>query len=166
MDQIAHRGPPWRRGSRRKKNTARSFHRAVSIAQSWAGWDGLLLGLFVGVDDAARLVLGRGDDDLDVRILELVHGVALDAAELRLEHARLCELATLAERNVADDGLKRGLADVVGELAVVEALGRRDRLAEDVEIRVAVRRHVVAERIAAGLGRAILILLHDLARAR
>src|SRR5664279_2244247 len=89
MDQIAHRGPPWRRRSRRKKNTARSFHRAVSIAQSWAGWDGLLLGLFVGVDDTARLVLGRRDDDLDVRILELVHGVALDAAELRLEHCLL-----------------------------------------------------------------------------
>src|SRR5450631_3435630 len=106
-----------------QKNTARSFHRAVSIAQSWAGWDGLLLRLFVGVDHVARLVFGRRYDGQGVRVLELVDAVALDAAELRLEHPRLRPFAIGGEFDVADDGLERGLADVVGELAVVEALG-------------------------------------------
>src|SRR5450830_667031 len=97
-------------------DTARSFDRAASTSHSWAGWDGLLLGLFVGVDHVARLVFGRRDDGQGIRVLELIDAVALDAAELGLEHPRLRPLAALAEGDIADDGFEGGLADVVASL--------------------------------------------------
>src|SRR5664280_2921776 len=87
-------------------DTVRSFDRAASTSHSWAGWDCLLLGLFVGVDHVARLVFGRRDDGQGVRVLELIDGVALDAAELRLEHPRLRPFAIWRKLDVADDGLE------------------------------------------------------------
>src|SRR5450755_5006496 len=103
-----------------KTDTARSFDRAASKSHLWAGWDGLLLGLFVRIDHVARLVFGRRDDGQGFRVLELIDAVARDAAELRLEHPRLRPFAIGGEFDVADDGFERGLAQIIGELAVVE----------------------------------------------
>src|SRR5664280_801840 len=144
-----------------KKDTARSFDRAVSKSHAWAGWDDLLLGLFVGVDHVARLVFGRRNDGQGFRVLELIDGVALDAAELRLEYPRLRPFAIGRKLDVADDGLERGLAQIIGELAVVEALGGGDRLAQHVEVSIAERRHIVAQRIDAGFGGALLVRFQE-----
>src|SRR5262245_32319774 len=75
-------------------------------------------------------------------------------------------LALGAELHIADHGLERGLAHVVGEHVVLGALGRLDRLTENLQIGVGPHRHVIAERIDA-LGRgARLILLEQLHRSR
>src|SRR6516165_9612752 len=56
-------------------------------------------------------------------------------------------------------GLERGLADVVGELVVVEALGGLHRLAEDLDVGVAPGPEIVAERIdALGAGPRLVLL--------
>ena len=53
----------------------------------------------------------------------------------------------------AVDGLEGGLADVVGELVVLEAVGALDGVAEHLDVGVAPAAQIVAERIdALGLG--------------
>src|SRR5215470_18486290 len=74
-------------------------------------------------------------------------------------------LAALAELHVAHDGLERGLADVVGELVVVEALGGLHRLAEDLDVGVAPGAEIVAERIDALRAGPRLVLLEERLRA-
>ena len=57
----------------------------------------------------------------------------------------------LPELHVADDGLERRLADVVGKLVFIRALGCLDRLAEHLQVGISPHRHVIAERIDAAL---------------
>src|SRR5262249_37832418 len=106
-----------------------------------------LLRLLVGIDHVAGLVLRRREHGLRIHAAELLEVAALDVVILDLQHAALRPLAALAELHVAHDGLERGLADVVGELVVVEALGRLHRLAEDLDVGVAPGPEIVAERI-------------------
>src|SRR6476469_331094 len=121
-------------------------------------WEGLLPRLLEGIDHVARLVFRRCNDGQGIRILELIDTITLDPAELRLEDPRLRPFAALAERHIADDGLECRFAQVVGQFGVVDAFGCRDRLSENVEIRVAERGHIVAERIHARFDSTILIL--------
>src|SRR6478752_9301296 len=124
-------------------------------------WEGLLPRLLEGIDHVAGLVFRRCDNGQGLRIPELVDTIAFDPAELRLEDPRLRPFAVLAKRNIADDGFECGLAQVISEFGVVDAFGCRDRLSENVEIRVAERSHIVAERIHARFDGTILILLHE-----
>ena len=91
------------------------------------------LAILVRIDHLARLVLRRRYHDLGREVLELADVIALDVLELDLEHARLRPFALRAERHVADQGLERGLADVIGELVVIEAFRRRDCLLAEPE---------------------------------
>ena len=60
----------------------------------------------------------------------------------------LVPFAAFAELDVAHDGLEFVvLRDVVGELVVVEALGRPDRFAQHLEIGIAPAAEIVTERI-------------------
>ena len=72
---------------------------------------------------------------------------------------------SLPELHVADHGLERVGADVVGELRVIETLRSLNRLLQHLQLRIAPWRHVVAERIdalGAGLG---LVPLDEVANA-
>src|SRR5215813_9817059 len=115
-------------------------------------WDGLLPRLLEGIDHIARLVFGRRNDRQGIGVLELVDTITLDAAELCLENPRFRPFAVFAERYVADDGFECGLAQVISELGVLDAFGRRYRLSEYIEIRITERGHVVAEGIDPCLG--------------
>ena len=85
----------------------------------------------------------------------------LIAAVLHLQHATLGPLAALAEFDRAVDGLERGLADVVGQHVVLEAVGALDCVAEHLDVGIAPAAQVVAQRIdALGLG-ALLVLLEE-----
>src|SRR5262249_8312118 len=128
-------------------------------------WDVLLPRLLEGIDHIARLVFGWRNDGQGIGVLELVDTITLDAAELRLEDPRLRPFAVFAERYIADDGFECGLAQVISEFGVVDAFGRRDRLSEDIEIRIAERGHIVAEGVHPRLGGTILIRLHEFPRA-
>src|SRR6516225_1133123 len=113
------------------------------------------------VDHLARFVFRGRDHNLGRDVPELTDVVALDVLKLNLQHARLRPLAVLAELHVADDGLERVGAQINGKLCVVEALGRADRLAQNLELSVAPRTDVIAERIDAFARRPRLILLHE-----
>src|SRR5215813_13254916 len=106
-----------------------------------------LLRLLVGIDHVAGLVLRRREHGLRVHATELLEVAALDVVVLDLQHAALLPLPALAELHVAHDGLERCLADVVGKLVVVEALGCLHRLAEDLDVGVAPGAEIVAERV-------------------
>src|SRR5262249_13035480 len=95
-----------------------------------------LLRLLVGIDQLAGLVVGRIDHGLGLDPLELGRVVALHISELHLQHARLGPFALGAEAYVAIHGLERVGADIVRELAVVEALGGLDRLLQYLHLRV------------------------------
>src|SRR5262249_17293511 len=120
-----------------------------------------LLRLFVRVDHLARLVLRRRHHDLRRDVLELPDVVALDVLELDLQHARLRPFALGAEFHVADHGLEGAGADVVAELGIIEALGPFDRLRQHLQLGVAPRRHVIAERIDAFGPRTGLVALDE-----
>src|SRR5262249_35440312 len=121
-----------------------------------------LLRLLVGIDHVAGLVLRRREHGLRVHATELLEVTALDVVVLDLQHAALLPLAALRDLYVARDGLEGGLADVVGELVVVEALGGLHRLAEDLDVGVAPGAEIVAERIDTLRAGAGLVLLEEL----
>ena len=79
-----------------------------------------------------------------------------------MDHARARPLAVRAEADRADDGLHLVLVQVVGELPVVEALRRVDRLLEHLADRVVERRQVEAERVDLGLDRPLRIALQEI----
>src|ERR1700730_11937583 len=106
-----------------------------------------LLRLLERIDHIAGLEIARREHGLRVHALELIDLAALDAVVLDLQHAALLPLAALAELHVAHDGLERGLADVVGERVVVEALGGLDGIPENLDIGIAPGPEVVAERV-------------------
>src|SRR6516162_5876019 len=122
------------------RDAARSCNRAVSnsLSHLWADcWDGLLLGLFVRIDHPTGREVGRRKHSLIAHAAPRFEaGARFDVVILHLHPARLRPLAVFAEFDVTHRGLERMGADVVGELVVVEALGRRDRLPEDVKIGV------------------------------
>src|SRR5215469_4812127 len=124
-----------------------------------------LFGLLVRIDHLARLILRRRYYDLGRDVPELADVITLDVLELHLEHARLRPFARGPERHVADQGLERGVADVIGEFVVVEAFRGRYRLLQDLKLRVAPGRDVVAQHIDAFRRRPHLIPLHELRRA-
>src|SRR3954453_5534655 len=115
----------WRSGSTR--NPTLPVPDAATHPGPSATWcSRRLFRLLVGIDDVAGLQVGRGQYRLGVHALELVDGVALDAVILDLQHARLRPLATLAELDVAHDGLDRIAAQIVGDLIVIDALRTGD----------------------------------------
>src|SRR5262249_31239829 len=67
-----------------------------------------------------------------------------------------------AERDVADNGLERVALHVVGDLVLVGALGRLDRLAEDLQIGVGKGRQVPAQRVDPSLAGFRLIFLEEI----
>src|SRR5262249_54062226 len=67
--------------------------------------------------------------------------------ELGKDDARLRPFPVLAEGYVADHSVKAVAAHVVGELAVVEALGSFDRLRENLAGRVGKRRERPSQRV-------------------
>ncbi len=80
-------------------------------------------------------------------------GALLDAVILHLQHPALRPLAALAELDRTVDGLEGRLADVVGELVVLEAVGALDGVAQHLDVGIAPAAQVVAERIDALGGR-------------
>src|SRR2546426_12161950 len=113
-------------------------------------------------DSLAELVLLRPQDHLPAGLPELIHVLVDDAADLRVDLARARPLAVRAEADLADDGLHLVLVQVVGELPVVEALRRVDRLLEHLANRVVERRQVEAERVDLGLDRPLRIALQEI----
>src|SRR3972149_5433148 len=147
---VEHCPAEWEPGRRRKSKKmkeagARSDSTRTDHAP--AGTAGLLLGLLVGIDHVAGLEFGRREDGLRRHALELLDVVALHAVILDLQHARGGPLAVRAKRHRPHDRAELGLVHVVGELAIVERLGARDRVAEQLDIGVAPRARVIAERI-------------------
>src|SRR5258707_11720835 len=114
----------------------------------------LSLRLLVRIDHVARLVFSWRHYGLSVHRAELLDVVAfVDAMELDLQYPPLRPFAVLAEFDVADDGLEGVGTEVVGELLVFDALRSLDGLRQHLELRVAPRGHVIAERVDAfGLG--------------
>jgi len=53
-----------------------------NLTKSGQAPEALFFSFFVGIDQGPGFVLGRGDDDLGIRVLELVDAIALDAVEL------------------------------------------------------------------------------------
>src|SRR5262245_1017925 len=107
-------------------------------AVSWS-----LLRLLVRIDHLARFVLRRRYHDLGRDVPELADVIALDVLELHLEHAGLRPFALGPEPHLADQRVERGLADVIGELVVVEAIRGRYRLLQDLKFGIAPGRDVV-----------------------
>src|SRR5690349_6945519 len=88
----------------------------------------LLSGGRVWPDQSSRLQFLWQQHDLFRRVLELLQIVAFDALELGPYHTWCRPLALVAERDVADDRPERVAAEIVGKLAVVDALCFFDRL--------------------------------------
>src|SRR5712691_13388707 len=110
-----------------------------------------LLRLLVRIDRVAGLVLRRRQHGLIRHAApDIEAGARLDAMILHLQHAGFLPFALGAELDVTIDGLVGRRAYVVGKLAVIEALGRIDRLAIDRNVGVTPRSEVIAERINAG----------------
>src|SRR5262249_9326727 len=130
-------------------------------ASSSSSSGGSVLSLLVWVDHGPGLVLAGREHGLGVHAAELVELCALDVAVLHLEHPAFVPLAALAELDVPHDGLEGGGADVVGELVVIEALGCLHGVAEYLDIGVAPGAEVIAERIDALGGGAVLVLLEE-----
>src|SRR6516225_11776314 len=114
----------------------------------------------------AILVRGRVDDHLLVAAHELLQAAALNVLELHHDGSRGRPFAELIELDLPDDGAKRGVVDVPGKLAVIEAAGRRDRLLQDLHGGVCERRLIEPERIDPGFLRLRLKLLEKLVDAR
>src|SRR4026208_1545942 len=91
----------------------------------------LVLRRRVRVDDVARLELVGVEHDLLARPAELLDARALDLLVLHHQGAPPGPLPVLAELDLAHDGVELGVADVVGHLLLVEALGGLDGPGQD-----------------------------------
>src|SRR5471032_727056 len=128
------------------------------LAEGWGEGMTLLPAVLVRRHHLARLV-GRGREHGDMPgLAPLVEVVAGDSVVLDRQHARLGPLAVLAEFHLADIGAEFGLVHVFGELGLVEASHRTDRLLEHFHHRVGEGRQVEAEEVDAFLRRARLVL--------
>src|SRR5581483_5592980 len=116
----------------------------------------------IRVDDLARLVLRRIENDFDRRIAEGVDRIVFDVLELNGDRALLAPFAVDAKLDVADDSLEGSFADVGCQYIIIETLGRLDRLFENLKISVGPHRHVIAERIDALLWSPLLVFFQEL----
>src|SRR5581483_8973058 len=89
--------------------------------------DGPSLRLFVRIDHVASLKLRRGEYRLIVHALPGL--TFFDVVILHLHHARFCPFTTRAITPAAHNGLELVLAQVVGDLVVVDAVGTFNRVA-------------------------------------
>ena len=108
----------------------------------------------------------RCHDRLSRYVLELIDAITFDVLELDLQHARLGPFPPFPELDVANDGLERGVADVVDELAIIEALGGLYSLPQHLQIGVTPRCHIVAERIDTLARRPCLVFFDKFEHAR
>src|SRR3954451_15911806 len=102
-------------------------------------------GLFERRDHVAGFVCVRRDHDLLAGLAELLGVLVRHAPELRLHDAGVGPFSILVEADRADDGTHLILAQVSGELFVVEALGTVHRLLQHLPDGVVERRKVEAE---------------------
>ena len=72
-------------------------------------------------DQRPRLQFFRQYDNLGRRVLELLEIIPFYVLELRPDDARRGPFAVLAERDIADDRLERVAAEIVSQLAVIDA---------------------------------------------
>src|SRR5215470_5908854 len=109
----------------------------------------------------ARLVLRGIDDDLPSAGEILIQPAAVHVLELHHEEPRRRPFAAFVEADFSDDRLERVLVDVLCELVVVDAGGRRDRLFEHLHGGVGEGRLVETERVGSGAGRSCLVLFEE-----
>ena len=83
-------------------------------------------GVVIGVDRLASRILCRPDDRLPLVALPLLEVAALDIVKLHLQDPCLLPFAIRAIFDIADDRLERALAQVFGELVLVEAFSGVD----------------------------------------
>ena len=76
----------------------------------------------------------RIDDRFGAGVAELVDAIAFDVLELRRERAFLRPFPERSEADVANHGLERGFAHVIGEHIIVQALRCGDSVAEDLQV--------------------------------
>src|ERR1039458_3300210 len=69
----------------------------------------------------ARFQFGRIDDDLLAGLFELLDVRADDVLILHQQNLRFGPFAIGSELNIADNGFKRCLVDVFGELVIIKA---------------------------------------------
>src|ERR1700690_4385156 len=98
----------------------------------------------------ARFQFGRVDNDLLAGLLELLDVRTNNVLILHQQNSRLGPFALRREADIADDSLERFLVNVFGELTVIEASHRFDRLLENLHFRVGEGRNVDAKRGDAG----------------
>src|SRR5689334_14652173 len=92
------------------------------------------------VDKLSRLELGWVHDHGLSRLTELIDVVAADVLVLDIEDARLLPFTERAEFHVPDDGLERGLVQVVRDLRLIDCADRANRLRQDLQLRIPERR--------------------------
>src|ERR1700674_383069 len=98
------------------------------------------------------------ENDLLSGFSELLDVVTFDILILYGDDARGFPFSILAELDVADDCLERGLVQIFGHLSVVETTDRRDGLLENLHLRIGEWRDVQAEHIDTSGGGARLVL--------
>src|SRR5690242_10600546 len=81
---------------------------------------------------AGLVFLGRQDND-GLGLLELIEVGTFDAVILHPDRAAFGPLAVRPKSDVADDRLEAVSVHVLRELVVVEAFGRLDRVAQDLQ---------------------------------
>src|SRR6478736_6858564 len=112
----------------------------------------LALRLVVRIDHGPGLVLGRPQNHLFLGRAKLIDIIAADALELAEELTRLYPFAILAEADFARYCRERVGVHVVGELAIIEALGCFDGLRQHLTYGITKWDVFVAERVDLQLG--------------
>src|SRR5262249_11681972 len=120
--------------------------------------------LFVGINDAAGLLVGRRENCLIAHAapgLE-VRGIG-DVVVLDLHHPGFGPFAVFAEPDVGGhDGRECVGAHVIGELVVIEALGALDCLLEHLKIGIAPPPEVITEWVDTLAWRKRLVFLEEI----
>jgi hypothetical protein len=99
-------------------------------------------------------------------ISELIEVVAPDVLKLADQNARFCPFTVGTKGDRADYGFKTVRMDVVGDSVLTQPLCGLDRLPQNLECGIAVRRVVVPEQINALTGGSRLILFQEVLDAR
>src|SRR5215471_11971672 len=101
-------------------------------------------------------------DDGLAGLLELFHGATFNAPVLNEQDARLDPFPARPELDFSDDRIECRVADVLGELLVVERTDRRDSRFEDLHLGIGIRRDVEAKRINARTRGALAVSREEL----
>src|SRR5262249_33957748 len=120
-------------------------------------------------DRVAGFVLLGPDHDLALAVTEIVDAGPGDILELHGHQPRFPPLPFFAELDIPDDGLESVIADVIGNLVLIEALCALDRLSEHLQIGIGPRREIITERVDALAGSLLLVTvekLHDAGEAQ